>query len=160
MERVRLCDGAGISVFIDYAHTPDALENLLVTARGFKTSGNRIVLVFGCGGDRDRTKRPLMGGVASRLADLTVVTSDNSRSEDAEEIISDIVSGFSAGGEYKIVKDRRSAIEFVIKNAHSGDIILLAGKGHEKYEIDSSGKHDFDEKKIAAEIAEKYYGRH
>ncbi len=159
MERVRLCTGADISVFIDYAHTPDALENLLKTARGFCREGQRIVLVFGCGGDRDRSKRPIMGKIASSLADLAIVTSDNSRGESAESIISEICKGFESDGcEYKIIKDRREAIEYAIKNSKSGDVILLAGKGHEKYEIDALGKHDFDEKKIAASLAVKHFG--
>lgn len=159
MERVRLCPEASISVFIDYAHTPDALENLLKTARNFRRGGQRIVLVFGCGGDRDKSKRPLMGQIASRLADLAIVTSDNSRNENAEDIISEICEGFETDGcEYKIIKDRREAIEYAINNSRAGDIILLAGKGHERYEIDSLGKHDFDERKIAMELAEKHFG--
>lgn len=158
MERVRLCREADISVFIDYAHTPDALENLLRSSRRFKRADQRLVLVFGCGGDRDKKKRPEMGRIASELADLVIVTSDNSRSEDARNIISDIISGFADGDcERIVIEKRREAIEYAIKNAHSGDIILLAGKGHEKYEIDSLGRHEFDEKKIAIELAEKYY---
>lgn len=158
MERVRLCREADFSIFIDYAHTPDALENLLHTAQGFKKTGQRIVLVFGCGGDRDKTKRPIMGRIASELSDVAIVTSDNSRSEDTRTIISEIISGFLTDGcEHIVIEKRRDAIEYAIKNARSGDIILLAGKGHEKYEIDSLGRHYFDEKKIAIEIAEKYY---
>lgn len=158
MERVRLGQEVCFSVFIDYAHTPDALENLLLTARRFKKYYQRIVLVFGCGGDRDKAKRPAMGRIASELADLVIVTSDNSRSEDARTIISEIISGFTnSNSERMIIEKRRDAIEFAIKNAREGDIILLAGKGHEKYEIDSLGRHDFDEKKIAIELAEKYY---
>ena len=159
MERVALCASADISVFIDYAHTPDALENLLVTAHKFIRSDQRLVLVFGCGGDRDKSKRSLMGQIASKLADLVIITSDNSRSEKAENIISDICLGIDESGcEYKIIKDRREAIEYAITNSKSGDVILLAGKGHEKYEIDALGKHDFDEKMIAVEIAERHFG--
>jgi UDP-N-acetylmuramyl tripeptide synthase len=124
----------------------------------FKSEGQRTVLLFGCGGDRDKTKRPAMGRIASELADFVVVTSDNSRSEDAKTIISEILGGFSANGcPFTAITDRREAIEFAIKNAKEGDVILLAGKGHEKYEIDSNGKRDFDEKKIVTEMIEKYY---
>ena len=158
MERVRLCGHADFSVFVDYAHTPDALENLLITAGELKGEEGRIVLVFGCGGDRDRSKRPQMGSIASKYADLAVITSDNSRSEDPLEIISQIESGLLPDGcPHLSIESRREAIEYVIKNARSGDVILLAGKGHEKYEIDRFGRHELDEKKIAAEMAEKYH---
>ena len=159
-ERVKLCTGADFSVFIDYAHTPDALRNLLLTARDFRKRGQRIVLLFGCGGERDRSKRSEMGKIASNLADFTVITSDNSRSEDPRDIISDITVGFdfSACAQALIIENRREAIYYVIKNALSGDIILLAGKGHEEYEIDKYGKHPFSEKKIAMEAAEEFYG--
>jgi UDP-N-acetylmuramoyl-L-alanyl-D-glutamate--2,6-diaminopimelate ligase len=159
-ERVRLPSGADFSVFIDYAHTPDALENLLATARGFRKKGQRIVLLFGCGGDRDKSKRRIMGRIASELADFVIITSDNSRSEDPADIISDITVGFDyTRAQAIIIKDREEAIYYAIENAVRGDIILLAGKGHEEYEIDRSGKHPFDEKAIAVEAAEKYYGR-
>lgn len=158
MEKIKLPSEADLSVFIDYAHTPDALENLLNTAREFRQKGQRIVLVFGCGGDRDKSKRAIMGKIASRLADLSIVTSDNSRSENADNIISEICLGLDKA-EYKIIKDRREAIEYAINNSLAGDIILLAGKGHEKYEIDSTGKHDFDEKKIVLELVEKYINK-
>ncbi len=160
-ERIKLCSGADFSVFIDYAHTPDALENLLLTARDFRKKGQRIVLLFGCGGERDRGKRSEMGKIASQLADFTVITSDNSRSEDPRNIISDIIVGFDfsfAREQAQIIEDRREAIYYVIENALSGDIILLAGKGHEEYEIDKDGKHPFSEKNIAREAAEKFYG--
>ena len=158
MERVKLGEEARFSVFVDYAHTPDALEKLLRSVRSFKGDGERLVLLFGCGGDRDRTKRPIMGHIASELADFVIVTSDNSRSERTEDIISEIISGFNNGfSRFVAVGDRREAIEYAVKNARDGDIILLAGKGHEKYEIDSCGKRDFDEKKIVVEMTEKYY---
>ena len=157
-ERVKLCMGADFSVFIDYAHTPDALENLLLTVRGFRKKGERIVLLFGCGGDRDRSKRPVMGRIASSLADFVIVTSDNSRSEDPQNIISDIMSGFdySKAGSV-VIENRAEAIDYAVKNALESDIILLAGKGHEAYEIDKNGKHPFDEKEIVREAARKYY---
>ena len=157
-ERVKLCMGADFSVFIDYAHTPDALENLLLTVRDFRKTGQRIVLLFGCGGDRDRSKRAPMGRIASMLADFVVVTSDNSRSEAPSAIIADIMVGFDYTRAHAVViEDRASAIEYIIANAMKGDIILLAGKGHEEYEIDVNGKRPFSEKKIAQDAAKKYY---
>lgn len=157
-ESVKLCTGADFSVFIDYAHTPDALRNLLVSAREFRRAGQRIVLLFGCGGDRDKSKRPIMGKIASELADLVVVTSDNSRSEKPSDIISDIMVGFDYTRAHAvIIEDRAEAIDYVIKNALCSDIILLAGKGHEEYEIDAEGKHPFSEKNIVKESARKYY---
>ena len=155
MERVRLGVLADYSVFIDYAHTPDALENLLLTAKGFAREGERVVLVFGCGGDRDKSKRSVMGEIAARLADFVIVTSDNSRSEQPMDIICEIQKGL-ADSDHVIIPSRRRAIEFAIREAHAGDIILLAGKGHEEYEIDRSGKHFFSEKQIAAQAAGKY----
>lgn len=157
IERVMLSRELPFAVFIDYAHTPDALESLLLAVGRFGTKANRKVLLFGCGGDRDKSKRSVMGGIASRLADHIIITSDNSRSEKSIDIISDIVSGIEQGSSYEIIEDRRAAIEKAIKNALPGDIIILAGKGHEKYEIDQDGKHDFDEKKIVFEFCRKYY---
>jgi UDP-N-acetylmuramyl tripeptide synthase len=145
------------SVYVDYAHTPDALENLLRTVRSFARRGQRIVLLFGCGGDRDKYKRAIMGRVATSMADFVIVTSDNSRSERPIDIISDIVAGIDYDGHYTVIEDRRDAIEYAIKNAHRGDIILLAGKGHEVYEIDSSGRKPFSEKEIVREFVSKYY---
>ena len=159
MERVRLPLGAEFSVFIDYAHTPDALENLLRAARGFCRSEQRLVVLFGCGGDRDRGKRPVMGALASELADYAVITSDNSREERTEEIIEAIVAGIKQTGRknYTVLPDRREAIEYVLSHAQKGDVILLAGKGHETYEINRTGRHPFDERAIVQEIAERLY---
>ncbi len=144
LERVILPDDADISVFIDYAHTPDALENLLLSVRDF-AKGRRVVLVFGCGGDRDRGKRKLMGAVATKYADFTVVTSDNSRSEEPRDIIREILKGIDKEKRYTVIEDRLDAIRYVMEDSRSGDVIILAGKGHEKYEIDKNGKHVFDE---------------
>lgn len=149
MEKVDIGDGNDLSVFIDYAHTPDALENLLRSARGMRRSGQRIVVLFGCGGDRDRGKRREMAHIASRLADFVIVTSDNSRSEPPERIISDILRGIDKEKEFIVISDRAEAIEYAICNSRRGDIILLAGKGHERYEIDSEGRREFDEREIA-----------
>jgi len=143
------------SVFIDFAHTPDALENIIKTLRSF-TEG-RLMVLFGCGGDRDKTKRPIMGEIACRLSDFVIVTSDNSRTEKKEDIIRDILVG-TEGTKTPLVSitDRTAAIRFAIDEAREGDVILLAGKGHEEYEIDENGKHDYSEKAIVLEyIGEK-----
>ena len=155
MERVKLGATVDFSVFVDYAHTPDALENLLLTARGFRRGDQRIVLVFGCGGDRDKTKRPLMGQIASRLADMVYVTSDNSRSEEREAILRDILAGYSLETPCSIFYDRREAIIHAVFHAMHDDIIVLAGKGHEEYEIDLNGKRAFSERKIVLEVLEE-----
>lgn len=156
MERVRLGLGADFTVIIDYAHTPDALETLLTCAREGRKNAGRLVLVFGCGGDRDRTKRATMGEIAARLADAVIVTSDNSRSEDPMGIIEEIVAGIPPHAEYRIIPDRERAIRYAILNAEKGDTVLLAGKGHEEYEITREGKRRFCEKEIAmAAFAER-----
>jgi UDP-N-acetylmuramoyl-L-alanyl-D-glutamate--2,6-diaminopimelate ligase len=155
MERVSL-PLSGITVMIDYAHTPDALEKLLLSVREMRTGKGRIVLLFGCGGDRDRGKRKEMAQIASRLADFIIVTSDNSRNEPAERIIRDILRGIDKEKEFVAIRDRREAIEYAVFNSHLGDIIILAGKGHERYEIDFNGKHPFDEREIVKEAYLKY----
>ena len=159
LERLKLEDGCDFSVFIDYAHTPDALENLLRTARGFAKDGQRIVLLFGCGGDRDRQKRPIMGKIATGMADHVIITGDNSRSERTEDIISEIISGIEreSAAPFIVIENRKDAIEYAVKNARRGDIILLAGKGHEEYEIDREGKKPFSERNLVAEFIKKYY---
>ena len=157
-ERVELPQSAGISVFVDYAHTPDAIENILKSAKGFRQTGQRLVILFGCGGDRDKTKRAKMGNIASELADLVIVTSDNSRNENPMAIIDDILCGMRENGNYVVIPDRKTAIEYAVRTALQGDIILLAGKGHERYEINAEGRRDFDERKIVIEAFEKYFG--
>jgi UDP-N-acetylmuramoyl-L-alanyl-D-glutamate--2,6-diaminopimelate ligase len=148
-----------VRVVVDYAHTDDALKNLLETARPL-TSG-RLITVFGCGGDRDRTKRPLMGAVAARLSDVVVVTSDNPRSEDPERIIDEIKRGLGAappGGRAAglprapvclAIVDRRAAIERAIRDAMPGDLVLVAGKGHEKYQVIGGQVLPFDDVEVA-----------
>ncbi len=148
MERIKFDAWADIAVLIDYAHTPDALENLLRTARASCRHGERVVLLFGCGGDRDKSKRPLMGAVAERYADAVIVTSDNSRSEDPMQIIAEILSGMK-GDRVTVIPDRAEAIRQAILQAHENDLILLAGKGHEEYEINRSGRIPFSERAIA-----------
>ncbi|MBQ3483099.1 MAG: UDP-N-acetylmuramoyl-L-alanyl-D-glutamate--2,6-diaminopimelate ligase [Clostridia bacterium] len=141
----------GVSVFLDYAHTPDALEKLLCCVRGFRAPEQRIVLLFGCGGDRDRTKRAEMGRVASRLADFLILTSDNCRSERPEDILHDILKGVDKERPYKILPDRREAIAYAVAHARRGDILLLAGKGHEEYEIRGRARIPFSERDIVCE---------
>lgn len=141
MERVAL-DGADFAVYIDYAHTPDALENLLMTARSF---AKRIILVFGCGGERDQGKRAEMAKIATRLADRVIITSDNRRGEPQSKIFDDILAGVDKNSDHVLIEDRREAIEYAVRKARRGDVILLAGKGHEKYEINEHGKHPFCE---------------
>ena len=158
LEKLKLQSKVGFSVYIDYAHTPDALENLLRTAKMLLKKGQRIVLVFGCGGERERQKRAMMGRVASSMADFFVITSDNPRGEDPRDIISDIISGIGDDGHFTVIEDREGAIEYVIKNARAGDIILLAGKGHEEYSIDRDGRHDFSERELVEKYVNRYYG--
>ncbi len=141
---------APFSVFIDFAHTPDALENILKTLREF-TKG-RLITLFGCGGDRDKTKRPVMGRIACALSDLVLVTSDNSRSEEKEDIIRDILAGVPEEAPHEVIVDRTDAIRRALSIAKEGDVILLAGKGHEEYEIDRTGKHPYSERNIVLQI--------
>ncbi len=156
LERVKLgFAGNGISVFIDYAHTPFALENLLKCVREFCEEGQRIVTLFGCGGDRDKEKRAVMGKIAVEMSDFVIITADNSRSEEASNIINDILCGVEGKDNYIVIDKRQSAIEYAIENAIEGDIILLVGKGHEQYEIDKDGIHPFSEIEIAEKAAQR-----
>lgn len=141
------------TVLRDYAHTPDALERALATARAF-TSG-RLIVMFGCGGDRDKGKRPIMGQIAEKGADTVIVTSDNPRTEDPDRIIDDIESGMSASTHQRVT-DRHAAIERAIQAAEDGDIVLLAGKGHETYQIRGTVSYPFDEKEIVREITRSH----
>lgn len=137
------------TVLIDYAHTPDALENVLLTVRDF-TPG-RVICVFGCGGDRDPMKRPIMGGIAQRLADVPLVTSDNPRTEEPMAIIQDILAGFQQGEPRPVVEpDREKAIHLALSMAKAGDTVLLAGKGHETYQEVSGVQRHMDEREIVA----------
>ena len=137
------------TVLRDYAHTPDALERVLTTLRPIVKG--KIIVVFGAGGDRDKGKRPLMGEIAQRLADVVIVTSDNPRSESPEAIIDDIVAGMRAG-EFARIVNRGEAIAEALRSAHTGDVVLLAGKGHETYQIIGSEKLEFDERAIVAKL--------
>ena len=145
----RIDEGQPFLVIVDYAHTDDALENLIRTARELNSKG-RIITLFGCGGDKDRTKRPVMGEVSGRLSDLTILSSDNPRSEDPLKIISDIIVGLQkTSGKYLIEPDREKAIGLALDEARAGDIVLLAGKGHENYQILASGTLAFDDRDVA-----------
>ena len=141
-------EGQPFEVVVDYSHTPDSLENVLRAAR--EPTEGRVVCVFGCGGDRDRGKRPVMGGIASRLADVPIVTSDNPRSEEPEAIIEEIVAGMEPGAE--VDPDRRSAIARAIELAEPGDVVVIAGKGHEQgQEFKEGRKVPFDDREVARE---------
>lgn len=142
------------TIIIDYAHSPDGLENIISSLR--EIARGRVVTVFGCGGDRDKTKRPKMGRIAAELSDFCVVTSDNPRSENPSQIISDILEGMKGvSTPYKVVELRHDAIEYAIRHAKKDDIILLAGKGHETYQILPEGTIHFDEREVVAEILGK-----
>lgn len=141
-------------IMIDYAHTPESLESILQAAKNY-TKG-RVISVFGCGGDRDRTKRPLMGEVSGRIADYTIITSDNPRTEKPDEIIKEIEIGMKkTQGKYKCIEDRKEAIKEAIKMANKKDLIILAGKGHEPYQEINGVKYPFDERIIVKEIIEE-----
>lgn len=139
------------TIIIDYAHSPDGLENIITSLK--EIAKGRVVTLFGCGGDRDKTKRPKMGKIAAELSDFCVVTSDNPRSENPSLIIEDILEGMQGiTTPYEVVENRKEAIEYAIKNAKKDDIILLAGKGHETYQILPTGTIHFDEREVVAEI--------
>jgi UDP-N-acetylmuramyl-tripeptide synthetase len=159
--RFELVDvGQSFAVVVDYAHTPDGLENVLQTAK--ELAKGKIIVVFGCGGDRDRTKRPIMGALAARYADYTIVTSDNPRSEEPCAIMEDIARGIEHSGltadQYKLIADRKDAILEALTHAHAGDIVLIAGKGHETYQILKDKTIPFDDRAIAREILEELKG--
>lgn len=142
------------TVIVDYAHTPDSLENILKASKVY-TKG-KIICVFGCGGDRDTAKRPMMGEIAGKLAGYTVITSDNPRSEKPEEIIRQIEEGMKkTNGKYKVIVDRKKAIEHALRKAEKGDLILIAGKGHETYQEINGEKHHFDDREVVRELVAK-----
>jgi UDP-N-acetylmuramyl-tripeptide synthetase len=157
LERVQA--GQDFTVVVDYAHTDDALRNLLETVRELRP--RRLITVFGCGGDRDRTKRPLMGAVAARLSDVVVVTSDNPRSEPPEAIIEEIEAGMGNGGRRRnslpartaeVIVDRREAIARALEMAGPGDAVVIAGKGHETYQVLRERTVPFDDRQVAREV--------
>lgn len=143
-----------LTIMIDYAHSPESLESILTAVKTY-TRG-RLISVFGCGGDRDSTKRPIMGEISGRIADFTIITSDNPRTEDPNEIIKSIETGMKKSkGKYVCIENRRDAIKHAIKMANKTDVIVLAGKGHEPYQEINGVKHDFDERVIVKEIIEE-----
>ena len=154
--------GQDFAIVVDYSHTPDSLEKALTTARAMKP--NRIIAVFGCGGDRDRTKRPIMGKIAAQEADIPIVTSDNPRSEDPEAIVREVEAGveqgLKPGQHHEVIVDRRSAIRRAVELAKTGDIILIAGKGHETYQILNSGTIHFDDREEARNAVLARKGNH
>jgi UDP-N-acetylmuramoyl-L-alanyl-D-glutamate--2,6-diaminopimelate ligase len=143
-----------IIAIVDYAHTPDALENVLTTIGQLRNNGGRVISVVGCGGDRDRTKRPEMAAVAASLSDRVILTSDNPRSEEPAEIIREMEAGLDSAGRKKSISivDRKEAIKTAISLAVSGDIILVAGKGHEKYQEIKGVKTHFDDHEVVREM--------
>ena len=143
------------TIIIDYAHSPDAIENILSSVRQF--AKGRVIALFGCGGDRDKTKRPLMAQKAAENADYLIITSDNPRTENPNEIIEDIIPGINGKGtSCAIISDRTQAIDYAIKNAREGDVIVLCGKGHETYQIIGEEKIHYDEREIVKRILDKH----
>ena len=145
--RAECCEGSLPAVLVDYAHTPDGLESALNACRPF--ARGRLICVFGCGGDRDRTKRPQMGAIAARLADQVVVTSDNPRTEDPQQILNDVLAGIPNGTAMQVEADRAKAIASAIASAQASDLVLIAGKGHEDYQILGTTKIHFDDREEA-----------
>ena len=143
----------GYTVIIDYAHTPDALEKCIDAILKVKeqVGGGRLITVFGCGGDRDKSKRPIMGKISTEKSDITVITSDNPRFEDPEEIISDILEGVKENSVYYVFVDRREAIERALEMAEKNDVVLIAGKGHEEYQIIRDVKVPFSDSQVVFE---------
>ncbi|MBT7099748.1 UDP-N-acetylmuramoyl-L-alanyl-D-glutamate--2,6-diaminopimelate ligase, partial [Candidatus Poribacteria bacterium] len=136
--------GQDFTAAVDYAHTPDALEHLLTAARDLRP--NRVIAVFGCGGDRDRGKRPIMGRIGATLSDVAIITSDNPRTEDPDAIIRDVEAGAPTESNARAIADRGEAIAAAVAEARAGDIVLIAGKGHEDYQILASRRIDFDDR--------------
>ena len=157
MQTVRSSDRSKPLVVVDYAHTPDALEKALSTLAAVVPENGRLISVFGCGGDRDRGKRPQMGAISARYADLSIVTSDNPRTENAQRIIEDIESGMK-GARFRSIADRHQAIFEALNDAKTGDIVMIAGKGHEDYQILGEVKHHFSDVEVAQEALAAWHG--
>jgi UDP-N-acetylmuramoyl-L-alanyl-D-glutamate--2,6-diaminopimelate ligase len=142
----------GVVAIVDYAHTPDALEKVLAAARAHCTG--RLSVVFGCGGDRDRGKRPLMGAIAERLADAVLVTDDNPRTEDGNAIVAGILAGMREPARARVVRDRAAAIAEAVEGARGGDVVVVAGKGHEDYQLVGSERRAYSDRDVARRLAE------
>ncbi len=150
--------GTPYRVILDYSHVPDALMNILTTVRQF--AKKRVIVLFGCGGDRDKGKRPMMGEIAGRMADFSILTSDNPRTEDPMAILAAIEAGIKpTGGRYTVIENRREAIRYALEHGEQGDIIILAGKGHETYQEINGVKHPFDEKVVVQELLEEMHAK-
>lgn len=150
--------GQNFQIVVDYAHTPDGMKNVLETA--VSMDKNKLIVLFGCGGDRDRSKRPAMAKLAEKYADYTIVSSDNPRSEDQEKIFTEIKKGFSDSfSKYEIIADRKKAIRKAIEIANNGDLVMLLGRGHEKYQIFKDKKIELDDRKVAYQAAEAKKGK-
>ena len=146
----------GTTAIVDYAHTPDALENVIRTVNEIRDKNRRLTVVCGCGGDRDKTKRPEMAAIAVKYADLAIFTSDNPRTEDPEEILHDMIAGVEAGSRYLKITDRAEAIKTAVMLSNPRDIILVAGKGHEDYQIIGKEKHHFSDRECVADWFAKF----
>ncbi len=161
LDRITIdADEAYPAVFVDYAHTPDALKKVAITLSEICSPNQKIAIVFGCGGDRDRSKRPLMGRVAEMYGDRVIITSDNPRTEDPEGIINEIYSGMKHPEMIERIPGRKEAIMYAITSSDADDIILIAGKGHENYQEINGKRYPFDDRKIAAEALRTWYNRH
>ncbi|NLG25312.1 MAG: UDP-N-acetylmuramoyl-L-alanyl-D-glutamate--2,6-diaminopimelate ligase [Clostridiales bacterium] len=146
-------------VILDYAHSPDSLSNILTTVRQTTPRG-KVIALFGCGGDRDHAKRPMMGEIGGRLADFSILTSDNPRSEDPMDILAEIEEGIKkTDGRYTVIENRREAIRWALTHAQPGDVVVLAGKGHETYQEIKGVKHPFDEKVVVRELLTEIHGK-
>ncbi len=146
----------GTMAIVDFAHTPDALENTIRAIEDIRREGQRLIVVCGCGGDRDKTKRPVMGGMAAKMADIAIFTSDNPRTEEPEQILRGMEAGVEAGDKYLKITDRHEAVKTAVMLAERGDIILLAGKGHENYQIIGTEKQPFSDKEVVKGWFEKF----
>jgi len=146
-----------ITAIVDYAHTPDALENVLNTINDIRTKNEQLITIVGCGGDRDKAKRPIMANIATTLSDKVIITSDNPRTEDPKTIIEEMEAGVEPQNYKKSlsIEDRKQAIKTACQLANTNDIILIAGKGHETYQEINGVRHDFDDMKIVKEILEQ-----
>jgi UDP-N-acetylmuramoyl-L-alanyl-D-glutamate--2,6-diaminopimelate ligase len=150
----RLGGGALPLVVVDYSHKPDALEQVLAALRAH--CDGRLICVFGCGGERDAGKRPIMGAIAERMADAVIVTDDNPRGEDGDAIVAQIVAGMRATERATVERDRARAIDIAIAQARAGDVVLIAGKGHETYQEVGGAKHPFDDLQVARATLEAH----
>jgi UDP-N-acetylmuramoyl-L-alanyl-D-glutamate--2,6-diaminopimelate ligase len=156
----RIENDRGLTILVDYAHKPAALEGVLRTVRPLaKAAGGRVHVVFGCGGDRDKGKRPVMGRIAAQLADDVVVTSDNPRSEDPDAIVAEVLRGIPSGTNVAALADRRAAIAEALRRAHAGDVVLVAGKGHEATQVIGDEEHPFDDRTVLRELLTGEAGR-